>query len=114
MQDAIRLFEQGLRQDATNALAAFYLGEAYAKTSKQAKAQEWYAASLAADPQSEVAGQARARLAAAPRGGGRHRLPRARGHRLRKRSDLSGIRCLVMDLTHARYQETSLFILSLM
>jgi tetratricopeptide (TPR) repeat protein len=65
--DAIRLFEQGLRQDATNALAAFYLGEAYAKTGNPAKAQEWYAASLAADPQSEVAAQARERLAAAQR-----------------------------------------------
>jgi tetratricopeptide (TPR) repeat protein len=66
--DAIRLFEQGLRQDPTNALAAFYLGEAYTKTSNQAKAREWYAASLAADPQSAVAAQARERVAAAQRG----------------------------------------------
>jgi tetratricopeptide (TPR) repeat protein len=67
-QDAIGLFEQGLRQVPTNALAAFYLGEAYAKTDNSAKAQEWYAASLAADPQSEVAAQARERVAAVPRG----------------------------------------------
>jgi tetratricopeptide (TPR) repeat protein len=67
-QDAIGLFEKGLRQVPTNALAAFYLGEAYAKTGNPAKAQEWYAASLAADPQSEVAAQARERLAAAQRG----------------------------------------------
>jgi tetratricopeptide (TPR) repeat protein len=67
-KDAIGLFEQGLRRDPTNALAAFYLGEAYAKTGSQAKAQQWYAASVAADPQSEVAAQARERLAGAQRG----------------------------------------------
>ena len=67
LTDAIRLYEQGLRQDPTNALAAFYLGEAYAKTGNPAKAQEWYSASLAANPQSEVAAQARERLGAAQR-----------------------------------------------
>jgi tetratricopeptide (TPR) repeat protein len=67
-KDAIGLFEKGLRQDPANALAAFYLGEAYGKTGNQAKAQEWYAASLEANPQSEVAAQARERLAAAQRG----------------------------------------------
>ena len=67
-QDAIGLFEQGLQRDPTNALAAFYLGEAYGKTGNQGKAQQWYAASVATDPQSEVAEQARTRLAAAQRG----------------------------------------------
>ena len=66
LTDAIRLYEQGLRQEPSNALAAFYLGEAYAKTGNSTKAQEWYAASLAADPQSTVAAQARERLAAPP------------------------------------------------
>jgi formylglycine-generating enzyme required for sulfatase activity len=64
-KEAIAQFEKGLQQEPTNALAAFYLGEAYAKSGDQAKAQKWYAASVAADPQSEVAGQARERLAAA-------------------------------------------------
>jgi tetratricopeptide (TPR) repeat protein len=68
LKDAIGLFEKGLQQDPTNALATFYLGEAYTKTGNPAKAQQWYGASLAADPQSEVAAQARERVAAAPRG----------------------------------------------
>src|SRR6266850_6918136 len=81
-QDAIGLFEKGLRQDVTNALAAFYLGEAYAKTGKQAKAQEWYAASLAADPQSKVAVQARERVAVAPRGAATPQPPAAQAEEL--------------------------------
>ena len=74
-KEAIEQFEKGLQRDPTNALAAFYLGEVYAKTGDQAKAQQWYAASVMANPQSEVAGQARERLAAAQRGATAGRVP---------------------------------------
>jgi tetratricopeptide (TPR) repeat protein len=64
-QEAVGKFEQGLAQDPQNATARFYLGEAYRALGDDAKARTQYQASLEAEADSAVAGEAKARLAEA-------------------------------------------------
>ena len=65
-------FERGLKSDPNNAMARFYLGEAYLATGEGEKARSQWGKSLESDPKSEVAVAARKRLteaSAAPAGG---------------------------------------------
>jgi formylglycine-generating enzyme required for sulfatase activity len=65
LNEASQKFEQGLRMSPTRAQAAvgfFMLGETYRDMGDGAKAKANYEASLQADPNSQVAGQARDRL----------------------------------------------------
>lgn len=56
-------FESGLKLDPKNALAYFYLGEAYNVQNERDKARKAYQQSLAIDPNSRVAADARQRVA---------------------------------------------------
>jgi formylglycine-generating enzyme len=55
-------FQQGIAEDPTNALALFYLGEAYRGLNDMVTAKRCYEASLKLDPNSKVAEEARKRL----------------------------------------------------
>lgn len=60
---AAEKFEQGLEHDPQNAQAHFYLGEAYRFLNKADKAHEHYEQSLEINDNTDVAGEARQRLA---------------------------------------------------
>jgi len=60
---AVEKFEQGLVLDPDNAQAHYYLGEAYLATSRSDMARQHYERSLAIDAHSDVADDARKRLA---------------------------------------------------
>jgi len=60
---AVDKFEQGLKIDPNNAEAHYYLGEAYRAMSRDDLAKEHYETSLSIDAHSEVADNARKRLA---------------------------------------------------
>jgi tetratricopeptide (TPR) repeat protein len=62
LQEAVNKFEQGLKQDAKNARAHFYLGEAYRDLKRNDRAQKHYQAAIEAEPNGEMALQARERL----------------------------------------------------
>ena len=59
---AAAIFEKGLKEEPDNALAHFYLGEAYFNLKKIAKAQEHFRTSLEIDSNSRVAEIANIRL----------------------------------------------------
>ena len=61
-KEAIVKFEQGLETEPNNALARFYLGEAYFTAGQKDKASEQLRKSLELDANSQVAEQARKRL----------------------------------------------------
>ena len=56
-------FQQGLKIDPNNAEAHYYLGEAYRAMSRDDLAKQHYESSLSIDAHSEVADNARKRLA---------------------------------------------------
>ena len=60
---AVEKFEQGLKIDPNNAQAHYYLGEAYLAMSRGDMAKEHYERSLLIDAHSDVADDARKRLA---------------------------------------------------
>lgn len=62
-KQAIVRFEGGLRVEPNNALARFYLGEAYRAVGSLDKARAQWRKSISLDPTGETAGQARRRLA---------------------------------------------------
>jgi tetratricopeptide (TPR) repeat protein len=60
---AVEKFEEGLKIDPNNAQAHYYLGEAYRAMSRPNMAKEHYERSLFIDAHSDVADDARKRLA---------------------------------------------------
>jgi formylglycine-generating enzyme required for sulfatase activity len=61
--EAIAKFEQGLKAEPNNAMARYYLGEAYFAAGQKDKAREQLRKSLDLDANSQIAGEARKRLA---------------------------------------------------
>jgi len=62
-KEAAAKFEAGLKADPKNALAHYYLGEAYSALNRNVDARKQYQASLDSDPASSVATNAKEKLA---------------------------------------------------
>jgi formylglycine-generating enzyme required for sulfatase activity len=90
-KEAAAKFEAGLKGEPGNAMALFYLGEIHRSLKDTAKARQYYQASLKADPNSEVAAEAKNQLAKMSgnvfAGQGKKSTPTAKGPSTRECED---------------------------
>lgn len=98
-KEASAKFESGLRLDPKNALAYFYLGEAYNAQSKADQARKAYYQSLAIDPNSSVAAKAQERVAGLAGGVGQLPQPGSQSNNSRRLYTEAMLEVLVRDQT---------------